>query len=54
MMLRLSFKLEKEAAAIEHAVDRVLEKGFRTRDILNNGTQPLGCKAITAEILKEI
>lgn len=54
MMLRLSFGLENEAAAIEKAVDKTLEKGYRTLDILNNGTQPLGCKAITEKIIAEI
>jgi 3-isopropylmalate dehydrogenase len=33
MMLRYSFNLEKEAAAIEAAVNAVLDAGFRTKDI---------------------
>ena len=33
MMLRYSFKLEEEAAAIETAVTRVLEEGYHTCDI---------------------
>jgi len=33
MLLRHSFGLEKEAAAIEKAVDAVLDAGFRTKDI---------------------
>jgi 3-isopropylmalate dehydrogenase len=33
MMLRYSFGLEKEAAAIENAVNAVLDAGLRTRDI---------------------
>jgi 3-isopropylmalate dehydrogenase len=33
MMLRYSFKLEKEAIAIESAVNRILDDGYRTRDL---------------------
>lgn len=33
MMLRHSFKLEKEAAAIEAAVDRSITEGARTADL---------------------
>ncbi len=34
MMLRFSFKLDKEADAVENAVKTVLKKGYRTVDIL--------------------
>ena len=34
MMLRYSFDLDKEADAIEKAVKRVLEEGYRTIDIM--------------------
>lgn len=54
MMLRLSFGLEQEAKAVETAVDTVLRKGYRTRDILDNGTEPLGCKAMTAKIIEHL
>jgi 3-isopropylmalate dehydrogenase len=37
MMLRLSFKLEAEAAAVEAAVARVLTDGYRTRDLSRTG-----------------
>jgi 3-isopropylmalate dehydrogenase len=33
MLLRYSFGLEKEAAAVEAAVNTVLDSGLRTRDI---------------------
>jgi len=39
MMLRLSFDMDSEAAAIESAVERVLAKGLRTGDIYR-GTEP--------------
>lgn len=52
MMLRLSFNLTEEANAVEAAVDAVLKKGFRTRDILDNGSEPLGCKAMTEKLME--
>ncbi len=55
MMLRHAFALSDEADAIEQAVDRVLESGARTADLLGteNGT-PLSCAEMTAEILKAL
>ncbi len=55
MMLRLSFKLETEAAAVESAVRRALADGLRTPDIAAAGgelvtTQRMG-EAIEREIL---
>ena len=41
MMLRHSFGLETEAAAVEAAVMRVLESGYRTRDIMSLGRKEL-------------
>jgi 3-isopropylmalate dehydrogenase len=34
MMLKYSFNLEKEAQAIEDAVNKVLDDGYRTGDII--------------------
>ena len=42
MMLRYSFDLEKEACAIEKAVDEVLDKGYRTADIYSEGMTKVG------------
>ncbi len=39
MMLRLSLGLEDEAAAVEAAVDRALEAGYRTPDITGAGAR---------------
>ena len=50
MMLRLSFDLDAEAAAIERAVEEVLEAGLGTRDIGGN----LGTTSLTAEIVARI
>ncbi len=37
LMLRYSFGLEKEAAAVEQAVEGVLAEGYRTRDLAADG-----------------
>lgn len=37
MMLRYSFDLDQEAAAVEKAVERVLKDGYRTIDIMSEG-----------------
>lgn len=44
MMLRYSFDLDKEAKAIEDAVQKVLEDGIRTVDIMSDGMQLVGCR----------
>jgi 3-isopropylmalate dehydrogenase len=59
MMLRHSFGLEKEAAAIETAVNRVLDQGFRTRDIVNRSSDAVnetvvGTKAMGQAVLKAL
>ena len=42
MMLRYSFDLDKEAAAIEAAVQKVLTDGYRTGDIWQEGCTKVG------------
>lgn len=42
MMLRYSFDLDQEAAAIEAAVQKVLTEGFRTCDIMSEGCKKVG------------
>lgn len=37
MMLRDSFDLGKEAEAVEQAVNKVLDEGYRTADIFSEG-----------------
>lgn len=52
LLLRHSLNLEQEAVCIETAVDRVLQQGYRTRDIAGNGpsigTIEMGTKVIEA------
>ncbi len=54
LMLRCSFGLSEEAADIESAVDQVLNAGFRTADIAGADSNPVGCRAMGDEILKQI
>jgi 3-isopropylmalate dehydrogenase len=44
MMLTHSFNLDKEAAAIERAIVRVLEQGYRTKDIQSPRAKVVGTK----------
>ncbi len=55
MMLRYSFDLAKEADCIEAAVDKVLDAGYRTADLLGGKEgDALGCKAMTEKILEAV
>lgn len=42
MMLRYTMHLEKEAKAVEDAVNKVLEEGYRTGDIMSPGKKQVG------------
>ncbi|MFC1899818.1 3-isopropylmalate dehydrogenase [Chloroflexota bacterium] len=44
MMLRYSLDLVKEAEAIENAIDAILEEGYRTYDIMDEGKVKVGTK----------
>ncbi len=51
MMLRYSFGLSAEADAIEAAVDKVLDAGYRTADLMGSSSgTPLSCTEITEKI----
>ena len=54
MLLRYSFDMQTEADAIEAAVDKVLEKGYRTCDIMSEGMTLVGCKEMGSLIADEI
>lgn len=55
MMLRYSFDLEKEATAIETAVNDVLNNGYRTADIVGDSdVTPLSCTEMTEKLLEYI
>lgn len=54
MMLRYSFKMDKEADAVEKAVNAVLEKGFRTGDIMSDGMTLVSCSEMGDKIVENI
>jgi 3-isopropylmalate dehydrogenase len=43
MMLRFSFSLSDEADCIENAIASILESGYRTADIMEDGKEPVNC-----------
>lgn len=54
MMLRITFGLDTEAAAIEQAVDQVLAQDYRTVDIMQPGKTQLGTVEMTDVIIKAL
>jgi 3-isopropylmalate dehydrogenase len=44
MMLKYSFDMEEESAAIESAVNQALSAGYRTGDMMSEGMTLVGCK----------
>jgi 3-isopropylmalate dehydrogenase len=44
MMLRYSLALEEEAKEVEIAIDKVLDDGYRTYDIMDEGMKKMGTK----------
>ena len=54
MMLRYSFGMEKEASAIENAVEKTLDQGWRTADMMSEGMQQAGARKITDIILANL
>ena len=49
MMLRFSFDLDREADAVEAAVQKVLSDGFRTGDIMSEG-----CKKVSTSEMGDL
>ncbi|MGN0305019.1 MAG: 3-isopropylmalate dehydrogenase, partial [Lachnospiraceae bacterium] len=54
MMLKFTFDLDEEATAIEKAVETVLEKGYRTADIMSDGGKAVGCSEMGSLIVEAI
>ena len=54
MMLRYSFDMDTEADAVENAVKKVLEEGFRTVDIMSEGLTQVGCEKMGDLICERI
>ena len=54
MMLKYSFDLDEEAAAIEAAVNKALDAGLRTGDMMAEGCTPVSCSEMGDAILKNL
>lgn len=54
MLLRYSFGMEEEAKTIEKAVEAVLEEGYRTGDIMEEGRILVGAKEMADCIISKI
>jgi 3-isopropylmalate dehydrogenase len=54
MMLRYSFDMADEADAIERAVNRALDDGYRTPDIYKDGTTRVSCSQMGDILAKNI
>ena len=54
MMLRYSFDMDTAASSVEKAVETVLEKGYRTSDIYEEGKTKVGTEEMGSLILDEL
>lgn len=54
MMLRYSFGLEKEAQAVEEAVQKTLDQGYRTGDIATEKESVIGCVEMGEKIIANL
>lgn len=54
MMLRYSFKMDKEADAVEAAINKTLDAGFRTGDIMSDGMTLVSCSEMGDAIVKNL
>jgi 3-isopropylmalate dehydrogenase len=52
MMCRYGLDLPKVADRLEEAVTQVLDLGFRTGDIMQDGKEQIGCKRMGEELMK--
>ncbi|WP_272701242.1 3-isopropylmalate dehydrogenase [Desulfovibrio sp. Fe33] len=51
MMLRHAFDMAEEADCIEQAVEKTLEQGYRTGDIMQEGGKRVGCTGMAEAVL---
>ena len=54
LMLRYSFNLKEEAKAIEGAVERIVEAGYRTEDLREEGKKVVGTKEMGRLIVEVV
>ena len=54
MMLRIGLNEQNAADNLELAIDNVLSKGYRTRDLIDNESKILSCSEMGEKIIQEI
>ncbi|MGA8765134.1 MAG: 3-isopropylmalate dehydrogenase [Candidatus Sulfotelmatobacter sp.] len=54
MMLRHSFQLEREAPCIENAVRTVLDRGYRTADLISAGQTPVSTSEMGKRVVEAV
>ncbi len=54
MMLRYSFSMETEAAAVERAVQQALDQGLRTADIMQPGMKKVSTEEMGDAVVKAL
>lgn len=54
MMLRYAFDLQEEAGVIEEAVVKVLDLGYRTPDIMEDGGKPVNTEEMGDRVVEQI
>ena len=54
MMLRHSFQLEREAGCIESAVSVVLDRGYRTADLVSAGETPVSTSEMGRQVVQTV
>ena len=54
MMLRYSFNLQKEADDVESAIEKVLDNGYRTPDIMTENSKRIGTKEMVERLCSAI
>jgi len=54
MMFKYSFGMDEASEVIENAVEKILQNGYRTKDIMDNSGKLVGTKEMGDLILKEI
>jgi 3-isopropylmalate dehydrogenase len=52
MLLAYQLRLDKEAEAVERAIVKTLEQGYRTKDIQGPGTKLVGTKEMGDAVLR--
>ena len=51
MMYKYTFKQPNEAIKIEEAVEKTLQQGYRTADIMDDNSTKIGCEEMGDRIL---